>query len=99
VSEATPSRPGRNDRCPCGSGKKYKHCCLAKDAAADREARAAAAATAVAEEPANETGNRPDRSQAHGERRREVDQPWRRSQQQAPGAPNRSGPRKRGGGS
>ncbi len=19
---------GRNDRCPCGSGKKYKHCCL-----------------------------------------------------------------------
>ena len=22
-------KPGRNDRCPCGSGKKYKHCCLA----------------------------------------------------------------------
>jgi protein O-GlcNAc transferase len=22
------SRPGRNDPCPCGSGKKYKHCCL-----------------------------------------------------------------------
>jgi hypothetical protein len=22
---------GRNDLCPCGSGKKYKHCCLAKD--------------------------------------------------------------------
>lgn len=21
---------GRNDPCPCGSGKKYKHCCLAK---------------------------------------------------------------------
>lgn len=20
---------GRNDPCPCGSGKKYKHCCLA----------------------------------------------------------------------
>jgi len=20
--------PGRNDPCPCGSGKKYKHCCL-----------------------------------------------------------------------
>jgi hypothetical protein len=19
---------GRNDPCPCGSGKKYKHCCL-----------------------------------------------------------------------
>src|SRR5271166_495784 len=23
-------RPGRNDTCPCGSGKKYKHCCLGK---------------------------------------------------------------------
>jgi uncharacterized protein len=22
------SRPGRNDPCPCGSGKKYKKCCL-----------------------------------------------------------------------
>ena len=21
---------GRNDPCPCGSGKKYKHCCIAK---------------------------------------------------------------------
>jgi len=24
---------GRNDPCPCGSGKKYKHCCLRKDLA------------------------------------------------------------------
>jgi hypothetical protein len=24
----TPTQPARNDRCPCGSGKKYKHCCL-----------------------------------------------------------------------
>ncbi len=22
------NKPGRNDRCPCGSGKKYKRCCL-----------------------------------------------------------------------
>ena len=22
---------GRNEPCPCGSGKKYKHCCYAKD--------------------------------------------------------------------
>ena len=26
-------RVGRNERCPCGSGKKYKHCCIAKDEA------------------------------------------------------------------
>jgi len=24
------AKPGRNDPCPCGSGKKYKHCCLGK---------------------------------------------------------------------
>lgn len=24
-------KPGRNDRCPCGSGKKYKQCCLKKE--------------------------------------------------------------------
>lgn len=24
-------RVGRNDPCPCGSGKKYKHCCLEKE--------------------------------------------------------------------
>lgn len=28
-------KPGRNDPCPCGSGKKYKHCCLEKDRAAE----------------------------------------------------------------
>jgi hypothetical protein len=28
---------GRNDPCPCGSGKKYKKCCLAKDEAAARQ--------------------------------------------------------------
>lgn len=25
------SQIGRNDPCPCGSGKKYKKCCMAKD--------------------------------------------------------------------
>jgi hypothetical protein len=34
--------PGRNDPCPCGSGKKYKHCCLraAADSADSPEALA-----------------------------------------------------------
>ena len=27
VSKATPGAAGRNQPCPCGSGKKYKHCC------------------------------------------------------------------------
>ena len=28
-------KAGRNDPCPCGSGKKYKHCCLEKDRTAE----------------------------------------------------------------
>ena len=35
------TKTGRNDPCPCGSGKKYKHCCLKKDEAAEHEALAA----------------------------------------------------------
>lgn len=31
-------KTGRNEPCPCGSGRKYKKCCLAKDEAAAREA-------------------------------------------------------------
>jgi hypothetical protein len=30
---------GRNDPCPCGSGKKYKKCCMDKDQAAERGQR------------------------------------------------------------
>ena len=44
--------PGRNDPCPCGSGKKYKQCCLDKDEAKAREARAKEAAAAPADKPA-----------------------------------------------
>jgi len=38
-------KTGRNERCPCGSGKKYKHCCLAKDEEAGRAALAEANVT------------------------------------------------------
>ena len=31
------AKPGRNDPCHCGSGNKYKKCCLAKDEAAERD--------------------------------------------------------------
>ena len=39
---------GRNDPCHCGSGKKYKQCCLGKDEETARAARAKAAAEAPA---------------------------------------------------
>ncbi|HEM62259.1 MAG TPA: hypothetical protein ENO24_08210 [Chloroflexi bacterium] len=32
------ARIGRNDPCPCGSGKKYKHCCLRKETLGQAEA-------------------------------------------------------------
>jgi len=35
------TKPGRNDPCPCGSGKKYKKCCLDRDEQQARENRAA----------------------------------------------------------
>jgi hypothetical protein len=31
------NKPGRNDPCPCGSGRKYKRCCLPIEQAAGRE--------------------------------------------------------------
>jgi len=37
---------GRNDACPCGSGKKYKKCCLARDEQA-AQARQSAPLTAT----------------------------------------------------
>jgi hypothetical protein len=48
-------KTGRNDPCPCGSGKKYKHCCLGTPG--DRESRGSAQviadkiAEAAAEQP------------------------------------------------
>jgi hypothetical protein len=34
------SKPGRNDPCPCGSGRKYKRCCLGREAEHDAFAAA-----------------------------------------------------------
>ena len=38
----------RNDLCPCGSGKKYKRCCMAQHEAAAREKLALANAATTA---------------------------------------------------
>lgn len=46
---------GRNDLCPCGSGKKYKKCCLPKDQQEERETlgKANSAVNSDAEEVGN----------------------------------------------
>ena len=44
LDSCMPHEPGRNDPCPCGSGRKYKHCCLRAIDASDflwRQVRAA----------------------------------------------------------
>jgi tetratricopeptide (TPR) repeat protein len=46
------AKVGRNDACPCGSGQKYKRCCLPRDEAAAQAAAAEAAARAREEEAA-----------------------------------------------
>ena len=66
------ARPGRNEPCHCGSGKKYKHCCLDKDDAAAAAARAKAAAES-APASAGETAHAvPPRSPKH-----QTQQPWK----------------------
>ena len=40
------ARVGRNDPCPCGSGKKYKHCCLPKGLSPEQAAAQAEPAVA-----------------------------------------------------
>jgi len=37
---------GRNSMCPCGSGLKYKHCCLSKDEESALEQQETAASKA-----------------------------------------------------
>src|SRR4051812_13585756 len=51
-------KTGRNDPCPCGSGKKYKKCCLPKEelsAAAVRESMARGRETGFATSMAEDT--------------------------------------------
>jgi hypothetical protein len=81
--------PGRNDPCPCGSGRKYKQCCLAKDEAASREARAKALAEAPAP-VAEET------KPSKGASRHQTHQPWRGNLQNTRGFQKVSAPRKVG---
>lgn len=64
-------RPGRNEPCHCGSGRKYKRCCLDKDEAKARAAREKAAAEAPA--PSPEAGP----STAGRTPKPQTEQPWK----------------------
>jgi hypothetical protein len=66
----------RNATCPCGSGKKYKKCCLAKDEAAARAATLAAARAAEEERQAEEAAQRAEWEKQQEEwQQRDTDKP------------------------
>jgi hypothetical protein len=88
VSTMTDHNLGRNDPCRCGSGRKYKHCCLEKD-----EATARAASADTAAKSAN-----PEAGTAGGATKHQTYQPWRKSAANTRGFHRISAPRKVGGG-
>ena len=82
---------GRNDRCHCGSGRKYKQCCLAKDEEAARAARAQAAGEAPTPVAADSAPAKTAPPRTH--------QPWKKAATNTHGFQRMSTPRKVGGGS
>ena len=90
MPDSKPQDIGRNDPCHCGSGKKYKQCCLAKDEAKERAAREKAAAEGPA--TAEASSQRPAPSPPKHNTR----QPWK-GQQNTRGFGKLNIPRRSGG--
>jgi len=91
ASTSISERPGRNEPCHCGSGSKYKHCCLEKDDAQATAARAKAAAAADEQTPETATSARTRAPKHHTE------QPWKTATSRG-FVPRTRTPRKVGGG-
>ena len=96
MTEAPHAVVGRNDPCHCGSGRKYKHCCLEKDEAKARTARAKAEAKAAkTAAPAAEAAEAAAPKKTQKPR---TEQPWKRSAINTHGFQGRTtSPRKVGG--
>jgi hypothetical protein len=86
------ARPGRNEPCRCGSGRKYKHCCLAKDEKKDAALRAKAAA-----EPPVAPSDAPPAAPVRPPKPK-TDQPWKTGSSTRGFVPRTRTPRKVGGG-
>jgi hypothetical protein len=93
MTSSTTPRPGRNEPCHCGSGRKYKQCCLPKDEAEAAKARAAAAAAAGTAGPVEaDASAAPPQSPKH-----RTHQPWKAATSRG-FVPRSTTPRKMGGG-
>ena len=66
--------PGRNEPCHCGSGRKYKQCCLEKDDAARRKKSAAAEKSAAKAEAAEAPA---EKAKPGPPPRPQTQQPWK----------------------
>lgn len=92
MNAPTSARPGRNEPCLCGSGRKYKQCCLPQDevlAAAARKVQAEV--TAAVEMPADGVAASAPRTPKH-----QTQQPWRNATSRG-FVPRSTTPRKAGG--
>jgi hypothetical protein len=85
-------RPGRNEPCRCGSGRKYKHCCLEKD-----DKKAAAARAKAAKEPAAPPSEEAPPATMRAPKPPTV-QPWKTGSSTRGFVPRPRTPRKVGGG-
>jgi hypothetical protein len=90
---STAAPPGRNQPCHCGSGRKYKHCCLDRDDAAAAAARATAKAAEadVPDATSEAAAPAPARTPKH-----QTHQPWKAATSRG-FVPRTRSPRKVGG--
>ncbi len=101
---------GRNEKCPCGSGRKYKQCCLGKDEEKARKARAKEAEKAAKEaekarkaaeksgEEEQEEAARPSEAPAPPRgHKQQTYQPWKKSATNTHAFQRMTTPRKVGG--
>lgn len=99
MNPTTGHQLGRNEPCHCGSGRKYKQCCLDKDEVMAR----GTGAEATAEAPATETAGRTEAPATEAASRtkapkHQTHQPWKKSAANTHGFHRMSTPRKVGGG-
>lgn len=91
MAEEGPKRPGRNESCHCGSGKKYKHCCLTRDEEDERAARVQQASDAPPSTPQDD-----ESAPRAAHPRWDTGEPRKRAAQSARGARRVDTPRKAG---
>lgn len=95
----TPAKPGRNEPCACGSGRKYKQCCLPADEALAAAARKVKAEVTAALEVTGESAEPAEDGAAASAPRvpkHQTHQPWRNATSRG-FVPRSTTPRKAGG--